>query len=75
MSKKQVPEAPVIEPLRVGVVDAAKLIGIGQTRMREHIKAGKIRTVRDGDRVLITMEELRRYVAQDTAAQSAEAAA
>lgn len=58
-----------VEPLRVGVVDAARLIGVGRTRMYEHIKAGAIRTVKDGDRTLITMEELRGFVARSAGSE------
>ena len=60
------PAQLMIEPLRVGVVDAAKMLGIGRTRMYEHIKAGAIRTVKDGDRTLITVEELRGFVARES---------
>lgn len=52
------------EPLRVGIQDAAQVLGISRTRIFEHVKAGRLKKVKDGHRTLFLMTELRRFVAQ-----------
>jgi excisionase family DNA binding protein len=51
------------EPLRVGVNEAARIIGVSRSRLYQHIKAGSIRSMKDGGRTLLSMAELRRFVA------------
>jgi excisionase family DNA binding protein len=51
-----------IEPLRVSVEEAARIIGVSRSVIYKHIKAGTLRAVKDGARTLFTMTELRRYV-------------
>jgi excisionase family DNA binding protein len=51
-----------IEPLRVSVEEAARIIGVSRSVIYKHMKAGTLRAVKDGARTLFTMTELRRYV-------------
>ncbi len=49
--------------LAVSITEAASVVGIGRTSMYREIERGTISTVRIGGRRLITIDELRRYVA------------
>jgi excisionase family DNA binding protein len=51
-----------IEPLRVSVEEAARIIGVSRSVIYKHMKSGTLRAVKDGSRTLFTMTELRRYV-------------
>jgi excisionase family DNA binding protein len=51
-----------IEPLRVGVQEAARIIGVSRSVIYKHMRAGTLRAVKDGARTLFTMTELRDYV-------------
>jgi excisionase family DNA binding protein len=53
-----------IEPLRVGVEEAARIIGVSRSVIYKHLKAGTLRAVKDGSRTLFTMTELRAYVSR-----------
>lgn len=59
----------VSEPLRVGVPEAARILGVSRAQLYKHIKSGAIKAVKDGSRTLFTMTELRRYVAASEAAE------
>ncbi len=56
--------APMIEPLRVSVPEAGRILGLSRMTVWRLIAKGKIRPVRDGKRTLFTMTELRSYVAR-----------
>jgi excisionase family DNA binding protein len=56
--------AMAIEPLRVGVEEAARIIGVSRSVIYKHMKAGTLRAVKDGSRTLFTMTELRAYVSR-----------
>ena len=56
--------------LRYPIPEAADLLGISTTTMWRRVKAGQIRIVRDGGRVLVTYDELRRYANRDTLPQA-----
>jgi excisionase family DNA binding protein len=58
-------EIGMAEPLRVGIPEAARLLGVSRARLYEHMKAGAIRSVKDGARTLFTMAELRAFVARN----------
>jgi excisionase family DNA binding protein len=51
-----------IEPLRVSVEEAARIIGVSRSVIYKHMKAGTLQAVKDGSRTLFTMTELRGYV-------------
>ena len=51
-----------LPPLRVGVLEAARMIGVSRAQIYKHIKSGAIRTVKDGRTTLLTMKELRSFV-------------
>lgn len=63
MKKKK--SALTVEPLRVSIPDAAQILGVSRAHLYRHIKAGDIKTVKDGERTLFTMAELRAYVARN----------
>ncbi|MCC7059616.1 MAG: helix-turn-helix domain-containing protein, partial [Burkholderiaceae bacterium] len=56
-----------IAPLRVGVLDAARVIGISRASLYKKILAGEIVVQKDGRRTLVAVDELRRYVARSAA--------
>ena len=66
MRQKQVATVATVatEPLRVGVIEAARIIGVSRTRLYEHISEGNIHSIKDGKRTLFTMAELRAFVAR-----------
>ncbi len=41
-----------IEPLRVGVEEAARVIGVSRSVIYKHMKAGTLRVVKDGRQVI-----------------------
>ena len=53
-----------IEPLRVSVEEAARIIGVSRSVIYKHMKAGTLRAMKDGSRTLFTMAELRAYVSR-----------
>jgi excisionase family DNA binding protein len=53
-----------IEPIRVGVEEAARIIVVNRSGTYKHMKAGTLRAVKDGSRTLFTMTELRAYVSR-----------
>lgn len=55
-------------PLRVGVKDAMQILGISRTRLYQHMKAGRIRWVKDGARTLFSVAELNRFVEENDGA-------
>jgi excisionase family DNA binding protein len=63
--------AMAIEPLRVSVEEAARIIGISRSVIYKHMKAGILLAVKDGSRTLFTMTELRAYVSRTDSTQGA----
>jgi hypothetical protein len=55
-----------VEPLRVGVLDAARIIGVSRARLYQHMKAGTIAFIKDGARTLFLVTELRAFVARSS---------
>jgi excisionase family DNA binding protein len=51
-----------LQPLLVGVPDAAEAIGLSPWTIRQYVRRGKIRAVRIGRRVLIEPSELQRLI-------------
>jgi excisionase family DNA binding protein len=56
------------EPLRVGVPEAARMLGVSRARLYDHIKRGSLKSVKDGSRTLFTMVELRAFAARGDSA-------
>ena len=52
---------PALEPLLIGAVPAAKLLGIGRTLLTEYVRKGEIRCVRIGARVLFSRSHLEAF--------------
>jgi excisionase family DNA binding protein len=63
MARKASNQSANIEPLRVSVPEAARLLSIGRSQVYKRIASGALAAVRDGDRTLVPMAELRRYSA------------
>ncbi len=61
-----------VEPLLVGIEDAARIIGLGRSKTYELIREGTIPVLHIGRSVRVPLEELRRYV-QRLADEQAEA--
>ena len=59
------------ETLAVGIREAASRIGVGEMLVKRLIRAGHLRSFRIGDRRLIEVEELRRFVAERRTAEPA----
>jgi hypothetical protein len=55
--------ADVLEPL-LKIEDAARLVGRTHWTLRHDVKAGKIRWVRIGRRIMIEPAEIRRLIAE-----------
>lgn len=51
-------------PLRYDINEAARMLRISRATLYERIRAGNIRTQKDGRRSFITAAELQRYVAE-----------
>jgi excisionase family DNA binding protein len=51
-----------IEPFALSVEQAAKLTGVGQTKLWEEIKAGRLRHVRRCGRVLVRPADARTWI-------------
>ena len=51
-------------PLRYDISEAARMLRISRATLYERIRAGGIRTQKDGRRSFITAAELQRYVAE-----------
>jgi excisionase family DNA binding protein len=52
------------QPLAHSVPDAARLLGIGRTKLYELIDTGELRTIRLGSRRLVPDSELQRIVTE-----------
>jgi hypothetical protein len=55
--------ADVLEPL-LKIEDAARLVGRTHWTLRHDVKAGKLRCVRIGRRIMIEPSEIRRLIAE-----------
>ena len=51
-----------VEPICVRINDAARMIGIGRTKLYELISSGELETVKIGKATRITTSSLRRLV-------------
>lgn len=56
-------QAPPIQKLAVGVVEAAKIAGIGRTTLYSAISNGALKSFTIGSRRLIRVSELERWTA------------
>jgi excisionase family DNA binding protein len=54
--------SPAIERIAVSPSEAARLAGIGRTRLYEAIGSGSLRSLKIGKRRLITVEALREWL-------------
>jgi excisionase family DNA binding protein len=56
-----------LTPLLFSVTDAARLLGLGRSKLYELLSAGEVRTVKVGRRRLVPADALAEYVARLTA--------
>ena len=56
-------KSPPNEILAVGVRDAGRLIGVGESKLRSMITAGQLRSIKLGGKRLVPMASLRALVA------------
>lgn len=70
-AQPQTPVAP-IERLAFTVAEAARSIGIGHTRMGDLVRAGRIRVVRVGKRILIPRDSLQEFLDSNSEPVSGE---
>ncbi len=49
-------------PLALSVTDAARLIGLGRSKIYEHIKSGDLPSFRIGRRRLISLKDLENFL-------------
>ncbi len=52
-----------VQPLRLGIPEAAGALRISRAYLYEKIRRGEIRATKDGARTFIALTELQRYVA------------
>ena len=57
----------LVEPICVRVNDAARMIGIGRTKLYELISSGELETIKIGKSTRITTASLQRLVARHRA--------
>lgn len=60
------PEPPPPRPISYTYKDAARATGLGVSTLVREVRAGRLKRVKVRGRVLITDEELRRYLAEHT---------
>lgn len=64
--KKPAQSEPELRPLAYTYKGAAKALGIGVSTITRDVRAGKLHVTRIRGRVLITDQELRRYLAENS---------
>jgi excisionase family DNA binding protein len=62
MTPSNTATAAAIEPFALSVEETAKLTGVGQTKLWEEIKAGRLRHVRRCGRVLVRPADTRKWL-------------
>jgi excisionase family DNA binding protein len=60
-----------LNPLLVGIPEAARLIGLGRSKLYQILNDGEISLIKLGGRSLISVDELRSYVADKLAKAAA----
>lgn len=55
-------QAAPLAPLAVGLDDAARLVGLSRFTLRRRIRAGQLRALRVGNRYIVAVRELERFV-------------
>lgn len=56
-------QAAPLAPLAVGLDDAARLVGLSRFTLRRRIRAGQLRALRVGNRYIVALRELERWIA------------
>jgi excisionase family DNA binding protein len=52
----------LITPMAYSVVDAARVLGIGKSKLYELVKQGEIETIKIGSRTLVLHDQLAAFV-------------
>jgi excisionase family DNA binding protein len=66
-SRKSNPSTAAIAPLRVGIPEAARILGVSRSRIYLRIREGSLAAVKEGGRTLIAVSEINAYVARTNA--------
>jgi excisionase family DNA binding protein len=56
-----------IAPLRVGIPEAARILGVSRSRIYLRLREGSLACVKEGGRTLIAISEIEAYVARTNA--------
>jgi excisionase family DNA binding protein len=59
---------PDLEPLVLDIPEVARALRVGVSTVRKMITAGKLKSIRLGDRHLVRVEDLRAFLAERAAA-------
>jgi excisionase family DNA binding protein len=61
-TKQKSEQAEATPRMSVSIPEAAKIIGVGKPLMLRLIKEGKIRTIKIGKRVVVSIQSLRHFI-------------
>lgn len=67
MRKQKPSHLPLSERLMAGINETAETLGLGRNSVYALIKAGKLKSVKNGSRNLVTTENIRALVQQEAA--------
>jgi excisionase family DNA binding protein len=60
-----------LNPILVGIPEAARLMGLGRSKLYQILNEGELKLIKLGGRSLISVDELRSYVAEKLAKAAA----
>ena len=60
-----------LNPILVGIPEAARLMGLGRSKLYQILNEGELKLIKLGGRSLISVDELRSYVAEKLAKTAA----
>ena len=60
-----------LNPILVGIPEAARLMGLGRSKLYQILNDGELNLIKLGGRSLISVDELRSYVAEKLAKAAA----
>lgn len=64
-------EVATLPKLLLTAEEARQVLSMGESRFEELYRSGKLRVIRNGRRVLFSVEELNRYIRENQASYSA----
>lgn len=60
-----------LNPILVGIPEAARLMGLGRSKLYQILNEGELNLIKLGGRSLVSVDELRSYVAEKLAKAAA----